>query len=265
MVKLMLTRRQNIVTAAFLTAVTCLGMLLLQGCVTPRHIDELKEQINEVKQQNRQTQQQVEALDSLVRSSSDADMKLRNDLRVTVEEMTQQMTQLLASYNDLMEVLHQIEAKQGNRLFSSSGSQSQQVVPPPTGGASDQSQGIDCGAAYDTAFQTMLGSDYEKAIDGFRAYIASCPKHESVENAYYWIGECYYSLQKYTEAVESFQFLVNTYKGSRNAPRAYYKLARSQQEIGKTAEAKKLYQKLVDDYPGELEAEQAKDRLKELK
>ncbi|MEE8576053.1 MAG: tol-pal system protein YbgF, partial [candidate division Zixibacteria bacterium] len=124
---------------------------------------------------------------------------------------------------------------------------------------------IDCSFTYDEAFILVRRGDYEKAIEGFQNFLTHCQKHENAENAHYWIGECYYSLEKYVDASAEFEYLLENYKSSVNASRALYKLARSKQELGKTSEAKQMFQKLFDDYPETLEGSQAKERLKDLK
>ena len=106
--------------------------------------------------------------------------------------------------------------------------------------------------------------EYETAIDGFRRYLAGCADQPDAENAYYWVGECYYSQEKYNEAVTEYRHLVTTYPNSANLGRAIYKLARCQQELGNTSDARELFQRLVDDYGGTLEADQAAERLKDL-
>ncbi len=129
----------------------------------------------------------------------------------------------------------------------------------------EEPSSVDCDRTYDEAFILVRRTEYDKAIEGFREFLQQCEKHDLVENAYYWIGECYYSLEKYDEAVTEFEYLIDHYRSSVNTSRALYKLGRSKQELGKKSEAQKIFQQLIDDYPGTLEAEQAKERLKDLK
>jgi tol-pal system protein YbgF len=261
----MMTRANNMLTAISMMAVMFF-VYILGGCVLPRHIDELKAEIGEVKSQNEQTQNMVASLDSTVTAGTEANAKLRGDVSYTVDELQQQISTLLENYSELMSLLRQI-ANNRKILFSSPGTKTtqKQADPSVTTTTPVQMTAIDCGATYDEAFILVRRGEYETAIDSFNFFVKECPKHESVENAYYWIGESYYSLEKYHEAVSQFDLLINAYKSSPNIGRALYKLARSYQELGKKEDSKRVYKRLVDEFDGTLEAEQAKERLKELK
>lgn len=249
---------------SLITAITCMAVMfisaVLTGCVTPRHIDELKAQMREIESQNNRTQQMLEQVDSTVSTEAVASGRLRNDMSITVDQLQQQIDLLLENFHDLMEKIEQMDRQKGI-LRPSPGVQtpdrSEQPAQVPTG--------IDCDLAYDEAFLQVRRGEYENAVTNFRKFINECSSHASVENAHYWIGESFYSLEKFAEAIDEFDLLVNTYRSSHNLARAYYKLARSKEEIGKKAEAVTYYQKIVDDFPQTLEAEQARDRLKELK
>jgi len=249
---------------SYITAVTCMAVMFISavliGCVTPRHIDELKAQMREIESQNSRTQQILEQVDSTVSAEATASGRLRNDISITVDQLQQQIDLLLENFNDLMEKIEQMDRQKGI-LRPSPGAQTPDRSEQPI-----QAQtGFDCDLAYDEAFLQVRRSEYENAVANFRKFIDQCPSHASVENAHYWIGESFYSLEKFAEAIDEFELLVNTYRSSHNLGRAYYKLARSKEEVGKKAEAVTYYQKIVDDFPQTLEAEQARDRLKELK
>jgi tol-pal system protein YbgF len=242
--------RNSNLTAVLLTAVIGLSLMAV-GCVTRRDIEGVNARIDSVQQQNLQTQKMVARLDSTITAEADANRKLRADIGATVDELQQMTQRLLANYNDL---LAKIDAMSRSRLRSSPN------VPDTTTSAS-----ADCSKAYDDAFILVRNGKYEPAIAGFQSFLGTCPKDPSAENANYWIGECYYLLQKYPDAVTQFEYLLKNYKGSANTSRALYKLGRSYQELGQKAEARKVFQRLISDYGGTLEAEQAKDRMKELK
>jgi tol-pal system protein YbgF len=254
------------------TAMTIMAVVVLaisfNACVTPRHIDEVKSQIRDVEAQNRELRTMVTRMDSLTVQGADADNRLRNEIAFSMDEMQQQMSVLLENYNDLMQKLEQLGQDKNvvHVLKSSEGAQT--PANPPSETAPAQVTGepaIDCDFTYDEAFILVRRGEYEAAIEGFGKFLEACPKHESVENAYYWIGESYYAIEKYPDAVVQFEKLINDYKTSPNIGRALYKLARSKQELGKKAEAKTIFQRLIDEFPETLEAQQARERLKDLK
>jgi len=261
----MQARLKIVMNATLLMAVLYVA-LWLSGCATPRQIDELKGQIRNVEAQNRQSQQMVAHIDTVITQDAEANKRLRNDISVSIDELQRQIATLQENYNDLMQRIDKLVQEQRTIGFlkSSPGVEVQQPVPPGST-LSTEPPPIDCGNTYDTAFILVRRTDYEKAIDRFQEFLKYCPKHELAENAYYWIGECYYSLEKYNEAVDKFQYLIDNYRSSANTSRALYKLGRCKQELGKKDEAKKIFRQLINDHPGTLEAEQAKERLKDLK
>ena len=253
-------------TAVTLTAVIFAG--LLTGCATMKQANEIKTSVAELEGQNLETRRMVARMDSLMAATTEANQKLQNDVRYSNDQLAQQLAQLLENYNDLMTRLNQMGQRQVITLppTSSPGAQVDPAVgpaadePPPTTVVSDS----ECIDTYDEAFTQTRRGDYEPAIATFRTFLAQCQGHENSENALYWIGECLYSLSRYSEAVNELQHLVDTYPNSPNLGRAFYKLARCHQELGNQTEAKTIYRKLVEDYPGTFEAEKAGERLEEL-
>ncbi|UCE25342.1 MAG: tol-pal system protein YbgF [Candidatus Zixiibacteriota bacterium] len=264
----MLTGKKVFITAIVVVAVMCIG-IGLSGCATKRNMDELAAEVRDVKRQNESTQTMLTRLDSVITAGADANNKLRNDVSVTVNDLQQQLDMLLENYNDLLAQIQQMNRQPSvtHVIRPSPGAQDQTpVVVTDTAGASDQpaEPAIDCDATYDESFILVRRGEYDTAIEGFRNFLTHCEQHQSAENAHYWIGECYYSLEKYVDAISEFEYLLSNYKSSVNASRALYKLARSKQELGKTGEAKETFQRLIDDYPETLEASQARERLKDL-
>jgi len=243
------------------------------GCATPRHIDELRSEIKKVQQQNLEADSTLTCLDSLVNKESDSNRRLRANVSETVDRLSEHISHLQASYQDMLQkidaIYHALQEK--HVLRGSPGSQqetySQSQVPSPGEELPETSGGlsIDCSVSYDNAFIMVRKGEYENAVKAFKAFIRDCKNHELVENAHYWIGESYYSLEQFVDAIDEFEFLLKTYKSSVNTSRAMYKLGRCKQELGKETEAKAVFEKLIEEHSGTLESEQARERLKELK
>ncbi|MFZ5980448.1 MAG: tol-pal system protein YbgF, partial [Candidatus Zixiibacteriota bacterium] len=268
---IMLYSRRIIPTAVLMTAVAFLA-LIISGCCTSRDINEVKVKLTEIERQNRNSQELVDRVDSLLAAGTEADAQLRNELRFSVEEMQQQLAVLLENYNDLMARINSLnEGKPTTHvIFSSPGAQtgaeqpvdtSATVVPPAPGSIYT----IDCDSAYDESFILVRQFEYDKAIPSFKYFIANCPNHPNDENAHYWLGEAYYSLKQYQDAAVEFGYVMEKYPNSINTDLVLFKLARSKQELGQNKEAKELYQRLADEYPGTLKGEEAKERLKDFK
>ncbi len=261
----MISIKKTYITAILSMAVIFCGLLLV-NCVTPRHIEELKTELNELKQQNQNTQDMVTRMDTIIATSAEANNKMRNDIQFSVKEIQEQISALLENYNDLLTQLNKLNSKENVKtiIHSSPGSQQQNSATIYQDNQSNASE-FDCDKAYDDAFLLVHGSEYDNAITEFKIFLEKCPEHSSIDDAYYWVGESYYFLGKYHESVEYMNKLYTEFRNSPKIEQAIYKLARSNQELGKTKESKEFYQLLVKDYPGTLEAQQAKERLKDLK
>ncbi|MBN1213627.1 MAG: tol-pal system protein YbgF [candidate division Zixibacteria bacterium] len=267
----MLYSKKISVTAVLMTAVTFLA-LIISGCCTSRDIGEVKARLANLERQNRTTENFVNRLDSLLSQGAEADTKLRNELRFSVDELQQQMTTLLTNYNDLMvrinsliedkPVTHVIYSSPGAQADSAAADTSTATLTPPSPGPA---YAIDCDSAYDESFINVRRGEYEKGVESLLYFLKNCPAHPNDENAHYWLGESYYSLNKYKEAAVEFEYVMNNYPNSVNIDLVLFKLARSKQELGQNKEAKELYQRLADEYPGTLKGEEAKERLKDFK
>ena len=98
----MMRQNQKITAAIFAMAVLFSG-LIVSGCCTSRDIGEVKARLDQLERQNEDIRRDMNRVDSLVSSGTEADTKLRNEIRYSVSEMQQQMQALLANYNELMQ------------------------------------------------------------------------------------------------------------------------------------------------------------------
>ena len=53
---------------------------------------------------------------------------------------------------------------------------------------------------YDAAYRDFSRGNYDLAIEGFRELLKYYPNMNLSDNAQYWIGECYYGLNKLSDA-----------------------------------------------------------------
>jgi tol-pal system protein YbgF len=119
-------------------------------------------------------------------------------------------------------------------------------------------------AAYDVAFNALKGGDYQKAIGGFRSFVASYPQSPLASNAQYWLGEAYYVTREYPNAIAAFQKVTTDYPDSRKAPDALVKIGFTQAALGKSGDARITLEDVVRRYPGSEAAQLATERLKKL-
>ncbi len=249
--------------AATIVAVSFGVLLLTSGCATKRDIDKVLSRIDRVEAQQSQTPELMAKLDSLLSQNIEANDKLSTDLRITASELSASMEQLLANYNDLMNRIEELSKNQPEvierTITSSPGATPGGPSVSPTG----KTEG-ECTLMYDDAFILVRRGQYDSAIDSFRVFLSDCPQHVNVENAHYWIGESYYSTERYIEAITEYEIILEQFPNSPQISRTLYKLGRARQEMGNNSEAREVFDRLIKEYPNTFEADQAKERLKEM-
>jgi len=114
---------------------------------------------------------------------------------------------------------------------------------------------------YDNAYSDYTGGQYDIAIQGFNAYIASFPKSDKADDAQLNIGNAYYAAGKYREASDGFQKVISNYPNSDSVPAAYYKLGLAYTDLKQPDLARRAFETLAQKYPAAPEAILAKQRL----
>lgn len=233
---------------------------MLVGCAMRRDVIRVEERVMEIRSEQRETQRSIDRLDSLLTRSADESVKLRAEFRSTVRSLLEELQKVQAGVNDLQDKIGFMAASDQQRVVvytkpDSANTTTTDPAPP----------GIDCQELYDESFIGIRRGQYEDAIKGFTDYLQYCGTRDLADNARFWIGEAYYSMEKYPEAIREFRQLEIDFSTSEKRPGALYKMARSYEELNEINDAKATFQKLVENYPGTLESEQAGEKLKELK
>jgi tol-pal system protein YbgF len=117
---------------------------------------------------------------------------------------------------------------------------------------------------YDNAYSDYTGGQYDIAIQGFNAYIASFPKSDKADDAQLNIGNASYAAGKYREAVDAFQKVISNYPNTDSVPAAYYKLGLTYTDLKQPDLARRAFETLAQKYPAAPEAILAKQRLDAL-
>ncbi|MFH2035473.1 MAG: tol-pal system protein YbgF [Candidatus Zixiibacteriota bacterium] len=247
-------------------AVSALAAAMLSGCAMKRDIMIIDDKINNIRSDQREMRERMDKLDSLIVADSDASLKLRAEIRSAVSELLDQAQMTQTNINDLQ-----------GKVDALAGSSAPAFVTPPRTNplgktedstatiATETLPGVNCQSLYDDAFTFVMQGNYEEGISSFQDYLKYCGTHDLADNARFWIGESYYSMEKYANAISEFDLMLSEYPDSEKKATALYKLARSHEELGHKTDAVKFFQKLVDEFPNTLEADNSRDKLKELK
>ena len=118
---------------------------------------------------------------------------------------------------------------------------------------------------YDNAYNDYMGGQFDLAIQGFNAYIASFPKSDKADDAQLNIGNAYYAAGKYREAADALQKVISNYPQSDVLPVAYYKMRLTYTELKQVDLARRAFETVMQKYPSSPENFLAKQRLDGLK
>lgn len=119
-------------------------------------------------------------------------------------------------------------------------------------------------ADYQTAFDLLKGSQYEMAIQSFRAFLTNYPESNYSDNAQYWLGEAFYVMRRFEQALEEYNTLVTNYPQSQKYTHALLKIGYSYHELGQIDKAREYLQSLLQKYPGTTASRLAEERLKKI-
>jgi tol-pal system protein YbgF len=140
----------------------------------------------------------------------------------------------------------------------------QPPAPASSGNASGQGAAGDAEQAYNTAFTALRNGQFVDSSRQFRAFIKQYPNSSLAPNAYYWLGESYYTVQNYDVALATFQKLLKLYPDSEKTPGALLKTGYCQDALKQDAAAIKTLKSVVAKYPGSSVARLAQQRLKDI-
>lgn len=104
---------------------------------------------------------------------------------------------------------------------------------------------------YNIAYSDFIKGNYELAIAGFQRFLS---QFKSVDEAYYWIGESYYAMEKYPGAEVAFKNVIENYPTSKKAPTALYKIITIYNIKQDTLNMQEYLKKLIQTYPNSPEA-----------
>src|SRR5882672_3740140 len=215
-----------------LTAVAVLAALAAGCASTPPEEDPVQIKLNDLDTRAARIERVV-TNQSLLDLANQSD-SLRNDLRAMRNDVDVLTNNLEASrkqqrdlYADLDRRMKILESRGGAGSAAGSGDAGS------GGGAGGDSPapGSDDKAAYQTAFNLLKDSQYDRAIPAFQKFLIVYSDSSLADNAQYWLGEAYYVNKSFPEAQGAFQRVVDKYPQSRKRPDALLKIGYCQYEL----------------------------------
>ncbi len=115
-------------------------------------------------------------------------------------------------------------------------------------------------AAYKHALDLVRGGQATAGRAQFEAFLQAYPQSSLAANAYYWIGESYYSQANYTNALYAFKQVTTHYPRHHKTSDALLKAGLTYQKLGDSANAQMQYRALLADFPNSNAAKIVRNR-----
>lgn len=190
-------------------------------------------------------------------------------LNAKVADLTSKLGQSSQQWQDLQDLqarVNQLDSeltvqKQINRDLSAKSADMEMAsmgtgLPPATTPAQFKRN-------YNEALKLFRSRNYTKALAVFASLSKSSALPSMTGNAYYWMGECQYAMQKYSDAINSFKTVL-TFRKSFKIGAAYLMLGMSYVHLGNKQEARATWEELLKNDPKSQYASRAKVYISQL-
>lgn len=239
--------------------------LLLSGCGSSVEASKASADSLSLSAQNQKLQTENSQLNKTV-SQLEQDKRALN---AKVADLTSKLGQSSQQWQDLQDLqarVNQLDSqltvqKQINRDLSGTSADVERAsmgsgLKPPTTQAQFKRN-------YDEGLRLFRGREYGKALAIFGSLTRSSAMPSMTGNAYYWTGECYYALQKYSDAINSFKTVL-TFPKSFKIGAAYLMLGMSYVHLGDKAQARATWEELLRNDPRSQYAAKARQYISQL-
>jgi len=105
---------------------------------------------------------------------------------------------------------------------------------------------------------------YAEGRTKFQQFLAANPGTEYIDNALYWIGECYYGEGLFNEAAANFHRIIQDYPTTNKVPDALLKVSLTYLKLGRPDSAREMLHYLFEAFPGSEAARIGKARYETL-
>lgn len=118
---------------------------------------------------------------------------------------------------------------------------------------------------YQEGIDLYRQGNYEAARTRFEKFLAARPEESYIDNALYWIGECFYGAGLYHEAAGYFHKVIQEYPNANKVPDALLKVSLTYQKLGKNDSARDMLRYLMEAYPGTEAARIGKEKYEAMR
>ena len=225
----------------------------------------IRDQLNELLDLTRQFQSEQA-------SAREEQRRIPAQYQILLEKVETINTQL-ARFSEALIEIKRVALPLAEQVTEGEGSEGNQTKSPPPQESSQPSEeeeppsispNLSPNEVYNMARSDYLKGNFDLAIEGFTIYKSQFPESPLSDDALYWIGECYFSQEKYNEAIEHFNELILNYPTGDKIPSAYLKKGIGLAEQEKKDEALSVFKLLITKFPLEEETKIAQQKIREL-
>ena len=122
---------------------------------------------------------------------------------------------------------------------------------------------------YDQGLDAMINQKYKEAIQTFQDMLKQFPDDEYSDNAQFWLGHVYYSLNRFDQAEAAFHKVLSQYEHrpttqGYKTPDAIYMLGKMSKSRNDTLRSEYYFKEVIKRFPGSTAASNAEEELKTL-
>lgn len=239
------------------TFATMLSLVALAGLVAPsqaadsdKRLQALENQVTVMEKTRSTNNQQIASALSRFGTLQDEFTSLKGDIQTNKHLISSQYQDLTKRLVDMDHRIQSIEDRMS--IFATQLSLALGKIAPATAAEGD---------LYQKGLDQVSNSRYLEAAATFETFIKKYPKSKFVQNAKFWIAECFYSMRDYQRAIKEYQNYVEKYPRSDKVAEAILKQGNSFYELGMMDEATAFYDKVAVTYATSPAAAEAKERL----
>jgi tol-pal system protein YbgF len=201
----------------------------------------------------------VEENENLVKHSLEKDLTSQDTLSNELANLSSKVAKLESSVTQQQRYLNFEEVPPEETA------QGKSEIPTETAEQEGSAQDSGEKFLYDSSLAQYNEKQYSEAMSGFKGFLEQYPKSDLADNAQFWIGECFMSLNQYEDAIVAFQEVIEKYPKGNKVPNAMLRQAIAFLEINDKKASKALLSQLIKKYPKSSEAKVAKKKLDTIK
>ena len=220
-----------------------------------------QDQIGELRATNERLQQEIAALNELLRLQSATGDETSAQRYAQIGQLSRRIDQLMQMLDDNASYMRDLSARVDLLAIRAGVATLGEFKGPRTGGAAVDALPEEGRAIFKTAQLDRSRGNFELARDGFTEFLAKYPDSELAGDAWYWLGDIAYDEEEYSDALAHFDNVRTQFPDSQWVPAALLKSINCLQQLDRAEEAADLRNELLSVHADSNEAALVREQL----